>query len=144
MRSSMGEGGRWWQDGRDGGNILLMRVCTSRYNCNVRAYYMDYPKSEYKWMYNTRVWKRGRYAFLQRNPLCEICRNAGRITPAIVVNHRRAHRGSWSLFKDESNWQALCKSCHDSEAQSIDKKGYSNRVGDDGWPADVKHPFHRL
>jgi 5-methylcytosine-specific restriction endonuclease McrA len=105
---------------------------------------MKYPKDEYKWMYNTRVWKAGRHVFLQHNPLCEICRGAGRVTPSTVVNHRKAHRGCWTLFKDTTNWQALCKPCHDSEGQSIDKRGHSNRIGIDGWPVDDKHPFNKM
>ena len=100
--------------------------------------------AEYAWMYRTRLWKQGRASFLRTNPLCEICRNAGRVTPSTVVNHRIAHRGHWSTFKDVKNWQALCKSCHDSEGQSTDVRGYSNRKGDDGWPTDKRHPFNRV
>ncbi|MGM9590559.1 MAG: HNH endonuclease signature motif containing protein, partial [Faecousia sp.] len=37
---------------------------------------------------------------------------AGRLTPATVVDHIIPHRGDRKLFWDESNWQPLCKDCH--------------------------------
>ena len=39
----------------------------------------------------------------------------GVVTPAAVVDHVLPHRGDWSLFWDESNWQPLCKPCHDAK-----------------------------
>ncbi|MGI6721758.1 MAG: HNH endonuclease [Anaerovoracaceae bacterium] len=31
------------------------------------------------------------------------------------------HRGDQKLFWDRSNWQSLCKSCHDSKTMTEDR-----------------------
>jgi len=41
------------------------------------------------------------------------CERKGHVIPATVVDHIIPHRGDETLFWDESNWQALCKKCHD-------------------------------
>ena len=58
-------------------------------------------------------WKSARRAYLQRNPLCAECRRADKLTPATVVDHIVPHRGDMRLFWDKTNWQPLCKDCHD-------------------------------
>lgn len=63
-------------------------------------------------------WRRERAAFLRRHPLCVKCQQEGRLTPATVVDHIIPHRGDQTLFWDESNWQPLCKSCHDKKTGS--------------------------
>jgi len=63
-------------------------------------------------------WRKARASFLQRNPLCAECMRNGRITPATVVDHVIPHRGDEKLFWDESNWQALCASCHNHKTGS--------------------------
>lgn len=40
---------------------------------------------------------------------------------ATVVDHIIPHRGDQKLFWDRSNWQALCKSCHDSKTMTEDR-----------------------
>ena len=62
--------------------------------------------------YDTK-WRRARKAYLRKDPLCIICREEGRLTPATVVDHIIPHRGDPGLFWDENNWQPLCKDCHD-------------------------------
>lgn len=64
--------------------------------------------------YNAR-WRQARLLFLRKHPLCAQCQREGRITPATVVDHIIPHRGDQQLFWDESNWQPLCKSCHDKK-----------------------------
>ena len=61
---------------------------------------------------------------------------------ATVVDHIIPHKGDSDLFWDESNWQSLCKRCHDSFKQKEEKQGYSNAIGHDGWPLDDKHPVN--
>ena len=63
-------------------------------------------------------WRKARTAFLQRNPLCNECMKRGKITPATVVDHIIPHRGDRKLLWDESNWQPLCKCCHDRKTGS--------------------------
>lgn len=60
-----------------------------------------------------RRWQKARIVFLQANPLCAACMRSGRATPATVVDHITPHRGDVNLFWNASNWQPLCKDCHD-------------------------------
>jgi 5-methylcytosine-specific restriction protein A len=64
--------------------------------------------------YNSR-WRRESKKFLALHPLCEECLRHGIATPATVVDHIVPHRGDPKLFWDRSNWQALCKRCHDKK-----------------------------
>ena len=58
-------------------------------------------------------WQKASKAFLQSHPLCAECMKQGRYTKATVVDHIVPHRGDQKLFWDRSNWQPLCKACHD-------------------------------
>ena len=62
------------------------------------------------------------------------------MVPASVVDHIIPHRGDESLFWDQTNWQSLCKQCHDSAKQKEETHGYSSAIGVDGWPIDSEHP----
>lgn len=83
-------------------------------------------------------WQRLRERFLRNNPLCRFCERDGRIEVATVVDHIKAHEGSQELFWDETNWQPLCKPCHDSEKKRIENGGRTVAIGLDGWPADPR------
>lgn len=81
------------------------------------------------------VWQAARAAYLARHPLCVFCEKKGRIEPATVVDHVVPHKGDPKLFWDRKNWQPLCKTCHDSDKQRIEKGGRPQaRIGLDGWP----------
>lgn len=69
--------------------------------------------------YDTR-WRLARIRFLRAHPLCVECERHGRLTSATVVDHIRPHKGDKLLFWDESNWQALCKPCHDAKTARED------------------------
>ena len=58
-------------------------------------------------------WQRISKAYLRKHMLCVRCLANGKYTSATVVDHIIPHRGDKSLFWDKSNWQALCKPCHD-------------------------------
>lgn len=58
-------------------------------------------------------WQKARKTFLEHHPLCAECQRRGVLTPATVVDHIIPHRGDKTLFWDTTNWQPLCKSCHD-------------------------------
>lgn len=75
--------------------------------------------------YGTR-WQKARLTFLKREPLCVECKRRGSITLARIVDHVIAHRGDQDLFWDTSNWQALCKRCHDTKTATEDG-GFGNR-----------------
>jgi len=60
-------------------------------------------------------WRAARRDYLAAHPACTACG-----APATVVDHRRAHRGDPALFWDRSNWQPLCKPCHDQRTDEGD------------------------
>ena len=63
-------------------------------------------------------WRAARKRYLKRHPLCELCKARGELSPATVVDHIVPHRGDMQLFWDQSNWQPLCKHCHDRKTGS--------------------------
>jgi 5-methylcytosine-specific restriction protein A len=44
----------------------------------------------------------------------------GAYTPATVVDHIKPHKGNAILFWLVSNWQGLCKHCHDVKTATED------------------------
>lgn len=58
-----------------------------------------------------RRWMRLRRWFLARHPLCAHCLKRGFTTPATEVDHIKPLREGGARL-DQSNLQALCKSCH--------------------------------
>jgi 5-methylcytosine-specific restriction protein A len=97
----------------------------------------------YRGLYNTRQWRETRRLQLMRHPLCERCLGRGYTRQATEIHHRKAHKGDWGLFLDPENLESLCASCHNSEAQQQEKRGYSKLVGPDGLPTDPMHPLNR-
>lgn len=69
--------------------------------------------------YNTR-WQKARARYLKKHPLCARCMEQGRVVKATVVDHIKPHRGDPVVFWDESNWQPLCKPCHDAKTWNED------------------------
>lgn len=61
----------------------------------------------------TYQWQQARMRFLRAYPLCCYCQRDGRLAIATVVDHIVPHQGDEARFWDESNWQPLCKPCHD-------------------------------
>jgi len=60
-------------------------------------------------------WQRARKRFLSENPFCKEHLKKGRHILARIVDHIKPHRGNDELFWDETNWQGLCKACHDKK-----------------------------
>ena len=65
-------------------------------------------------------WQRARVHYLRVHPLCVRCQDAGKVTAASVVDHIIPHKGDKQLFWDISNWQSLCKQCHDTKTAKED------------------------
>ena len=65
-------------------------------------------------------WQKARLGYLRSHPLCRACEDVGRVTLATVVDHKVPHRGDMALFWDPSNWQSLCKTCHDQKTARDD------------------------
>ena len=85
-----------------------------RYCDEHRPLHIGDRKSASKRGYTSR-WQKARKKFLHSHPLCIECQKVGKITEATVVDHIVPHRGDQKLFWDESNWQPLCKPCHDKK-----------------------------
>jgi len=60
-------------------------------------------------------WRRRRAAYLADHTDCVMCGE-----PATVVDHRLPLAAGGA--DDETNWQPLCKLCHDSRKQSLDRR----------------------
>ena len=65
-------------------------------------------------------WCAARRRFLSTHPLCVECQRVGVITAAAVVDHIIPHKGDQVLFWDVTNWQVLCKQCHDRKTAETD------------------------
>jgi hypothetical protein len=66
--------------------------------------------------------------------LCEWCEARGLYTLATIAHHLVPHRGDPVLFWS-GELVSLCKECHDSDAQAIEKGGQPKQtIGVDGWP----------
>jgi 5-methylcytosine-specific restriction protein A len=67
-----------------------------------------------------RQWRKISKAYLNANPLCVRCKAEGKFVKATVVDHIIPHKGDRELFWDRSNWQSLCKHCHDVKTSTED------------------------
>ncbi len=65
-------------------------------------------------------WQVSSKGYLRRHPLCVCCLANGITASATLVDHVRPHRGDMALFWDATNWQALCKRCHDVVKQAVE------------------------
>lgn len=70
-------------------------------------------------------WEVARAEFLELNPLCADHNKRGYVQIATVVDHITPHKGDKKLFWDKTNWQPLCKPCHDRKTQTEDRGGWN-------------------
>lgn len=72
------------------------------------------------------------------DPLCRMCKDKGKITPATQLDHIVALTNGGT--NDDDNLQGLCEACHTEK--TYNDVGYSHRqeIGEDGWPKEVKTP----
>lgn len=64
--------------------------------------------------YSNSPWRRLRKRHLQGNPLCVMCRQAGRIRAATEVHHIVKRLDDSTRALDPTNLQSLCSPCHRS------------------------------
>lgn len=88
-------------------------------------------------------WQKAREGWLRRHPLCEYCKRQGKVTLATIMDHIKPHRGDLELFWDRTNWQSLCKDCHDSIKAAEERSGRTPGCGLDGLPLDANHHWNR-
>lgn len=65
-------------------------------------------------------WRKARVGYLGQHPICVRCGDI-----ATVVDHIIPHKGDMNLFWSVSNWQSLCKTCHDRKTVKEDG-GFGN------------------
>ncbi len=74
--------------------------------------------------YKTARWQKLRWSILVRDLFtCAMCKRIEADTSQLVADHRVPHRGDEARFWDEGNLQCLCKGCHDSAKQSVERRG---------------------
>lgn len=102
-------------------------------------------------------WQKARESFLKKHPLCVFHGQQGRTELATVVDHKVPPRMKEAiesndpeqlkearrLFWDRNNWQSLCKTCHDSIKQRMEKSGAVVGCTLDGLPLDSGHHWNR-
>ena len=88
-------------------------------------------------------WQQARKQFLQENPFCADHRQRGKKVLATVVDHKIPHRGDERLFWDRTNWQSLCKQCHDTHKQRLEKSGSVIGCNENGIPIDSNHHWNK-
>lgn len=111
--------------------------------------YRSAEAQAYRYLYNSAAWKGPsgrRLTQLAKEPLCRMCKAAGRITAATVADHIIPHRGDERLFY-EGELQSLCDAapwrCHSSRKQKIEALGYEPGSDNKGRPVDTAHPWNR-
>ncbi len=74
-------------------------------------------------------WDKAARLYLAAHPLCLGCAAAGRIEPAVLVDHIEPHKGNEARFWDAGNWQPLCRWHHDSVKQRLENMWQRHQVG---------------
>lgn len=88
-------------------------------------------------------WQKARDGWLRKHPLCADHLKRGMAVTATVVDHVIPHKGDMVLFWDSDNWQSLCKQCHDSHKQRLEKSGIDTGCDVSGVPLDNNHHWRR-
>jgi hypothetical protein len=70
---------------------------------------------------------------LREQPLCQICLQNQKATPATIADHIEPVAGDWMRFRTGA-LQSLCAHCHSSIKRLIERNGGYVEVGVDGWP----------
>ncbi len=79
-------------------------------------------RPDYHAWYKTAAWQRLRWQVLLRDRFtCQMCCVIEGRKGQLVADHKHPHRGDEGLFWDPDNLQCLCKTCHDSTKQRIDR-----------------------
>lgn len=87
----------------------------------------NYSRKDYQKWYSDRTWRRTRLNYLREHPLCVKCLEKDKLVGAEVVDHIEPHKGDRKLFWDRTNWQSLCKQCHDRKTVTEDG-GFGNET----------------
>lgn len=78
-------------------------------------------RKERQEIYQTTRWRQLRLAKLLASPLCEVCLQQDKVTPAVDVHHKisfltaKDYSNKMRLAYDYDNLMAICKTCHAKE-----------------------------
>jgi len=108
------------------GELVIGSGKCEKHEAQIKREYDSKRKNATDRGYDSR-WRKARRQYLMRSPLCVECLGKDRTAAATVVDHIVDHKGDQGLFWDESNWRALCKSCHDAKTISMYGFGGSER-----------------
>lgn len=105
----------------------------------------------YRRLYNTARWKHPQHGVrarqLKKQPLCEMCLKANRLTPATVCDHVDPNSKQTDEGFFAGPFQSLCDAppqrCHSSRKQRIEKTGHEPGCDASGRPTDPAHPWNR-
>ena len=91
------------------GELTANRYCDKHTKQEAKRYnkYDRDPASNKR--YGTQ-WRKIRARYIAANPLCELCKQSGKLTPADTVHHK--HKLADGGSNDWENLQALCGNCH--------------------------------
>ncbi|MER2536848.1 MAG: HNH endonuclease [Rhizobiaceae bacterium] len=73
------------------------------------------------WPYNTKTWKRLRWAKLTADPLCYACKLRGRYVAAVAVDHVKAIKAGGDPFPTLAGLMSLCERCHNEKTNAVDR-----------------------
>lgn len=82
-----------------------------------------------RWPYNTAQWQRLRLDKLAVEPLCRVCREAGRLVEAQHVDHKRPISDGGDPFPGLDGLDSLCASCHSRKTWHTDVRGAAVPTG---------------
>lgn len=91
-------------------------------------------KADWHHLYNSKRWKSLRAHQLVIEPLCRMCKQVSRLTPATIADHITPHKGNVNLFFDRRNLQSLCKTCHDAGKSRQEHRGHVQGCDASGIP----------
>ena len=97
-----------------------------------------------KRLYDSPRWRKLRAFVLAEEPLCRLCAEMGRDTPANTVDHIQPHKNNPNLFFDRNNLQSLCASCHSRHKRIQENSGLLPGCDINGFPIDPNHNWSKL
>ena len=98
---------------------------------------MPHAPQIHRW-YCPASWARRRAYQLMIEPLCRLCLEAGRVTPATVADHVEPHKAGFTAFR-LGPLRSLCADCHNRLDRTNSPRA---PVREDGTPSDPKHPWN--
>lgn len=78
----------------------------------------------------TSRWQRFRLTYLAENPLCLLCRDAGKVTAATCIDHKDGEGPNGKRGYDPKNLVSMCDSCH--SRKTVERDGGLGRSKETG------------